>query len=559
MKRGGFHKVKTVQEQIMGGYVVFIIVIVFLVTISMFCLFLVGKKYQKVLAYQQQQYAAQEAVTAHYQWLEQLSDAITTGSEFEGSLNPETCVLGRWLYSTSSKLKGGSEVAAVQDKILEPHREIHLEAASLVAQGKVDKEGAYEIYKSEFKPKVEEIGQGLEMISRQYQEYADVVMAGTKSSVLYTNILLTFIGISVVLFSIITGRKRSLKISKPILAVARWSEELSAGVDNLLIDFQGEEYDSALEIRQMIDSFRVMADGIREHARIIQQVAEGDLTACVEIHSDGDSLGKNLFRLIANNDCTLAALQSTANSVASTAKQVAYASQALADGSENQASAVEALNMAVSQASTLAVDNAEGSEQAARVIGEMGQIVKEEQKRINRLVNEVAEISEASEKISFVMKSVNEIAFQTNVLALNAAVESARAGKAGEGFGVVAKEVKMLAEKSAKAADQSQLLIEDAILKAESGCRMASETLERFKEVVFWTTELTGKMMDINKASHMHQEYMSEISKKTACISAVVTNNVAFSEETAAASQEMNAGFEIIQNALCQFKLRPRL
>ncbi|WP_373263055.1 methyl-accepting chemotaxis protein [Hungatella hathewayi] len=558
MKRSGNHKVKTVQEQILGGYVLFIVVIIFLVIISMFCLFLVSKKYQRVSAYQQQQYAAQEAVTAHYQWLEQLSDAITTGSEFEGSLNPETCVLGRWLYNTSTKLNGDFEIAEVQDKILGPHREIHLEAASLVAQGKLDQEGAYEIYKSEFKPKVEEIGQGLEMISRRYQESADAVMAATKSSVLYTNILLIFIGIAAIQFSIITGRKRSIKISEPILAVARWSEELSTGVDNLLIDFQGEDHDSALEIRQMIDSFRVMANGIREHARIIQQVADGDLTACVEIRSDGDSLGKNLYHLVSNNDCTLSALQITANSVASTAKQVESASQALADGSANQASAVEALNVAVSQAAVLAVDNADSSEQAAKVISEMGQVVKDEQERINGLANEVAEISKASEKIAFVMKSINEIAFQTNVLALNAAVESARAGKAGKGFGVVAKEVRILAEKSAKAADQSQMLIEDAILKAESGRRMAFATLERFREVVTWTTELTGKMIDINKASHRHQEYMSEIREKTACISAVVTNNAAFSEETAAASQEMNTGFESIRNALCQFKLRSR-
>lgn len=177
---------------------------------------------------------------------------------------------------------------------------------------------------------------------------------------------------------------------------------------------------------------------------------------------------------------------------------------------------------------------------------------------MDELLNAVEEISRASEKISVVMKSINDVAFQTNILALNAAVEAARAGEAGKGFAVVADEVRALAAKSSEAADQSRLLIEDTILKASQGSRMASETSKTFGAIEASAQMITGKMGEISIASNDQQACMEEVQEEISRISSVVTANAASSEEMAAATQQMNANADYIRAEMRRFNLRDR-
>ncbi|RJW50364.1 HAMP domain-containing protein [Lachnospiraceae bacterium OM02-31] len=552
-------KEKTIRSQILKGYLLLTGMMVVLVALS--CLFfeLIAANYGKASAFQNQQYEAQKVIAAHYQWLEQLSDSITTGSEFEGSLNPDTCALGKWIDNSAADLEDYPELAAVIEEINKPHDEIHSEAAKLVELAKTNRDEAYEQYAGVFKPKVINIGKGLNKISDIYQEKAEQIIKETRQGVLVSVLILLAIGLGASLASVILGRRMATRISKPILAVANWSEQLSAGVDNLRFDAEDlQERGNASEINRMISSFREMADNIREHVRVIQKVAEGDLTAYVDIRSEGDSLGSGLYHMVQNNDFMFARLLEIADTVADNANQIADSAQMLAESSTSQAGAVEQLSDTVQNADTLAAGNAENASGVMSLIKGMNHEILEGQDKMEELLEAVQGIERASENISVVMKSINDIAFQTNILALNAAVEAARAGSAGKGFAVVADEVRNLALKSQEAAEQSRALIENTITKAAKGGNISQQASETFQSIVDRIKQIEERIGSIDDASARQQELMRRINEEIGRISSAVTENAATSEHTAASTQQMNAGAAQIKLAMDRFQLRKR-
>lgn len=558
-RKKGVSEKQTIQNQILKGYLALIGVIVVLVAAAILFLEITDKGYRKVTQYQEQQKAIQEVVTAHYQWLEQLSQAVTMDVNFTGGLDPDNCALGKWISSAGVDMAQYPEIQAQLNQITTPHREIHQKAQELIALSQTDKPAAIQNYKDEFQPKVELIGSGLSQIIAQYSEISDEVLSRTKLSTLISYVLLVLLGAASVVLSIWFGKRVSARISKPVLSVAEWSEQLSTGVDNLHFDDQTirDRYDT-LEISRMINAFKDMAESIRNNVSIIQKIADGDLTAYVDIKSSGDSLGKNLYHLVQNNDFMFANLLQVADSVASNAENIATASQELAQSSIKQAAAVENLSATVDRANELAINNAIHSTDASKIIEDMRQDVLMGKEKLSSLLNAVMDIQNASSNISNVLKSINDIATQTNLLALNASVEAARAGVAGKGFAVVADEVRNLAKKSAEAADESRKFIEDTIHKANEGNKISKEAYDTFATIVEISSKVSEVMTGISEASNRQQAYMEEIHEEIGKISTVVVANAAASEETAAATQQMNANADIIKREMKKFNLRKR-
>lgn len=557
-KKADIHKSRTIQYQILNGYFILTGIIAFLVIVSMVSFSITNKGYAQTIICHQQQEQAQKVIAAHYQWLEQLSDSVTTGSEFEGSLDPNGCALGKWIANSEDEMKRYPDIIKALDGIITPHEEIHLQAAELIELSKVDKDAAYAKYSSDFKPKVETIGAGLSSISKLYQTLADSITASTNQKVLLSNVILILSGIAAVILSLIVGRRVSRKISVPILAVAQWSEQLSTGVDNLQFDSDQIKKENCEEIQRMIEAFKSMADGIKENVRVIQKVAQGDLAAYVDIKSSGDTLGQNIYHLVQNNDFMFSNLLRVADSVATNAENIAIASQTLADSSVTQAHAVEVLSSTVDESNKLAIGNAKYSQSAAKEISSMQEEVEQGQEKMESLLQAVGNIQVASNKISVVLKSINDIAFQTNILALNASIEAARAGAAGKGFAVVADEVRELALKCSEAADESRKFIEDTIRKANQGNEISQEASDTFALIVKKASDISGIMDHIHASSRKQQEYMGEIHEEIQKISDIVTENAAASEETASTTYEMNDNAEYIRNEMRKFNLRKR-
>lgn len=556
MKKG---KGQTIQKQIMHGYLLLIAILIVLVIAAIITLRVTEHRYAKITNASTQQFNAQQVTTAHYKWLEQLSSAITTGEAFEGGLDPDTCALGKWLKTSKAEMINDAEMEAALNAITMPHQEIHTTAAAAVQLSQTDRDAAYKLYTESFKPKVAQIGESLNLLSGRFQTIADSMQTGAQRLMMLSNLLLLLAGAAAILIAIEIGRRVSSRIAKPIKAVEKWSEAMASGVDNLKFDsISLEDQNNALEIEKMIESFRNMTESIRANVKVITRVADGDLTAYVDIKSDGDSLGRSLYHLVQNNDFMFANLLRVADSVAVNAGHIASASQALAQSSAAQAGAVETLSTTASQANQLATQNADSAVLATDLINQIEQEIHEGQQKMDTLLAAVQSIVQASSKISLVMKSINDIAFQTNILALNAAVEAARAGNAGKGFAVVADEVRQLALKSAQAADQSVGLIEDTIQKADQGGEISRQASDTFTTIVVTTSKISDMIRRVNAASLQQQNHVQEIHSEISMISAIVEENAASSEETAAATQQMNSNAEYIRQEMARFNLRKR-
>lgn len=274
------------------------------------------------------------------------------------------------------------------------------------------------------------------------------------------------------------------------------------------------------------------------------------------MRSEGDRLGKSLSYLVRQNNTAFSQLSQISESVAGEAANISIASQALADSCCTQASAVEGLSSYAKEANDLAIQNVERSSHAFEEIASMEQSVQGGKEHMTTLGNAVSDINTSSERVAAVMKSIDDIAFQTNILALNAAVEAARAGMAGKGFAVVADEVRNLAAKSAEAAEQSRDIIETMIQKSMQGNKLADEANQTFDEIVAKSAQITQTMKEIAAASQNQQKHISKIDDEITRISAVVTQNAASSEETTAATQQLLGDAENIRSEIGRFKIK---
>lgn len=549
----------SIQRQIMNGYLIFVGILFVGVSLSVLSLVGIGHAYTLMEQCSAQQLRAQEVITAHYQWLEELGHAINTGQDFTGSLDSTTCSLGKWLSESDEGQASDEAIQNALAAIVLPHDELHAAAKQALTLSQTDPEAAYAYFTSNIRSKITPIHDGLTAISTQMADTFAKQQQFTNFLYLLCVAALCFFGVLCIFVAVTLGRRISGRISAPIIAVAKWSEALSSGVDNL--DFQSEQLDqenSALEIQRLLTSFQEMTDNIRNHVAVIKRVSEGDLTAYVEIKSDGDSLGRSLYHLVQNNDFMFANLLQVADSVAVIADQIATSSQILADSSTLQAQAVESLSQTVNDANGLASQNAADADAVMTRINQTSQTIEEGQTEMDGLMGSVRDIEQASGKISLVMKSINDIAFQTNILALNAAVEAARAGTAGKGFAVVADEVRNLALKSAEAADQSRVLIENSIQAAKNGSVISAQAAQTFQTIVDNMTEIGASIHKIDTASEAQQEMMQHIHDEIGKISAAVADNAASSEETAASTQQMNDRADEIRAAMKRFNLRQR-
>lgn len=254
---------------------------------------------------------------------------------------------------------------------------------------------------------------------------------------------------------------------------------------------------------------------------------------------------------------TLAELDMASAQVSAGANQVAAAAQALAQGVTEQASSVEELSATLAEISHQISQTAEHSETANTIGKQAGEVVEKSQEEMKQMMVAIRDISSASENIKTIVKTIDDIAFQTNILALNAAVEAARAGNAGKGFAVVADEVRNLAQKSAEAAKDTTELIENTLQQVSYGGKLAESADTAFDEVAKYAKDILGMIEKIAESSNAQASSITQISQGVEQISAVVQMNSATSEESAASSEELSGQANVMKSLIDQFKIAP--
>jgi len=232
-------------------------------------------------------------------------------------------------------------------------------------------------------------------------------------------------------------------------------------------------------------------------------------------------------------------LTAGAEQVGAASEQVAGASQSLAEGASEQASSLEETSSSLEEMAGMTRQNADNARQANSLASDASAAADKGMNAMNEMAGAMQEIKKSSDETAKIIKVIDEIAFQTNLLALNAAVEAARAGEAGKGFAVVAEEVRNLAQRSAEAAKDTNVLIEGSQKNAEAGVKSTEELMEILKNITGGIKKVTDLMGEVSAASDEQAQGVEQVNTAVAQMDQVTQQNASNAEESSSASEEL--------------------
>ncbi len=496
------------------------------------------------------------AEKAHYGWVENLCSAVTIGTDFTGSTDYTGCVLGKWFYDPDVSQIPNDQVLQLIEQMKPIHQAIHESAETILELSKTDQKAANDMYLNSTKANVEKLVGLLDQVGEITNNEVSDNQKDLLRSVSMTKAMAAVTVIITLVACILLVIYVMKRIVEPLQTVTESSRSLSEGNLNFHIDV-----DSKDEIGVLADSLNTSVKNLKLYISDITDVlngmAGGNLASKSSIQYIGDfvQIQRAIETIGHEMSETMEQIHSSASQVDAGSNQVADGAQNLAQGATEQASEVDNLMHMIEQVTEQINNNAESAAITTREADQVGEKIDVCNGQMQEMAEAMRQISSCSGEIQHIIKTIEDIAFQTNILALNAAVEAARAGSAGKGFAVVADEVRNLAAKSADAAKDTTELIEKTLHMVDNGSKLTDLTQESLGSVVDGARIVTEQIKVISTASAEQEVAINRIKDSITQISTVIQSNSATSEESAAASEQLAGQAQILKRLIGKFQL----
>jgi len=290
---------------------------------------------------------------------------------------------------------------------------------------------------------------------------------------------------------------------------------------------------------------------------VAERVAAGDLSSKIQVTSRDETgvLMQALQRMNDNLLSIVTEVRTGSDTIAVASNQISSGNLDLSTRTEQQASSLEETASAMEQMTSTVKHNADNAREANHLVASTSSVAREGGVVMEQVIEKMEAIALSSKKIVDIISVIDSIAFQTNILSLNAAVEAARAGEQGRGFAVVASEVRNLAQRSASAAKEIKVLIEDSVAKVDEGSKLVTHAGSTIGEVVNSVQSVANIMSEITIASSEQSSGISEINMAITQMEAVTQQNAALVQEASAASQALQDQAERMAQAMSVFKV----
>lgn len=373
-------------------------------------------------------------------------------------------------------------------------------------------------------------------------------------SMIALSLFIVFVSIGITFF---VGRE----VAKIIKSLISENKILLEAADKGDLKTRGESAKISAEFRPIIEGFNKVVDSVShpicELMGVMKKVEQGNLTQRMvgDYRGDFAELKSNVNNSLSSLDTVLGEVAVAISQVSSGSDQVSQASQTLSQGATEQAASLEEITSTMNEIGSQTKKNAENSTLARGLSQNSQENAGLGNEQMQKMVKAMNEINTSSDKISKIIKVIDEIAFQTNLLALNAAVEAARAGKHGKGFAVVAEEVRNLAKRSAQAAKETTEMIEDSTRRVKGGSIIAEDTAVSLEQILQGAVKVTDLINEIAAASNEQAHAVGQVVVALGQIDQVTQRNTASAEESAAASEELSSQALQLSKSIQRFEL----